>query len=687
MRILVLLAALVGLTGQFESAYACTCIGTEYDEDQFRATDLLFKGVALKTEGDGQFGSRTEFRANQTIKGVEASQRIIRQPYNSCSRGFEEGKEYWVRAHRVRGEYETGMCLHLELEADLARNSEDIPRAYQSFADAETEEARQDAARKIQKVLNRRDFLQFLDIYPNLFEFSHHGDSPDDPYAWRSLAKRAKVWRDVEREASAWEGLIGLEPDNPDVHVSAAKALTVLGNYSQTIDHLEKAINLDAKLLEAQHLLARARLLGTGEFDKKHIDYRNLDIRGIMLQGRPPEGVDFSNSVFEQVDAKDTMLHGARFRNAGFFDSDFSGAHLENADLRDLPNYMRSSASNFTRAHLRHADLSGAFFLEHNLEGVDLTGAIGVGVSFEEANLSKAILSKSDFRDAMFRNSDLNGITVDGADFRGSIFPGTRLLNVDFGAADTRNANFHSSLVNCATRLPDKVNYAAMGVIPVESICEGVPQNRKFTDVVWHGIDLSGLDLSGADFSGSRLQQISFRDANLEGASFRKTFGERFYSGADLTNADFSDAGQVGFHGEHIDEETGTVLVGYPILDRAIFDRAQLSSHNFISVWPQVTPFANLASASFEGATLTCFWDRLKYLERDRRWVLKRHSEGKLTDEELEKKLLYYDKQIEHENDVFEVEGELVKFLGDQWPSVKFDESCSRHFDDRLQVP
>ncbi len=120
----------------------------------------------------------------------------------------------------------------------------------------------------------------------------------------------------------------------------------------------------------------------------------NTDLSQVDPEG--VEGVDFSTAWLQSAILSNGKPLGANYR---YDRANFSDAHLEKAVLNGV-TFVRT---NFTMAHLRGADLSGA----------DLTGAILVGADLTGATLTGTILNNADLTGTIFNGCDLTTTRFD----------------------------------------------------------------------------------------------------------------------------------------------------------------------------------------------------------------------------------------------------------------------------------
>ena len=142
-------------------------------------------------------------------------------------------------------------------------------------------------------------------------------------------------------------------------------------------------------------------------------------------------GADMSYSHFIGVD-----LHTADLRNTTAIDTDFSGADLRDAKMKNfaLNRAIIDSKTKFEGADLTRADLSGMQISNVDFEDVNLSGADLSKGSFDDgrwddANLDGANLTDAEFVDIDFDDADFDGADLEDADFEDCDLKGA--LNMD----------------------------------------------------------------------------------------------------------------------------------------------------------------------------------------------------------------------------------------------------------------
>lgn len=157
---------------------------------------------------------------------------------------------------------------------------------------------------------------------------------------------------------------------------------------------------------------------------------------------------DFSHIDLDDDDLSEVILTGAIFKYA----------HLAWVDL---------SHSAFVDADLTGSTLTGAMlwrviFLRAKLNCTDFSRAIMIHAALGQADLSQAILIKADLRLADLRNANLQGADLRRADLRYADLRGAQLIGAKFDGAKLTGAKFDDSVQDTPGRLPHHQTYSSL---------------------------------------------------------------------------------------------------------------------------------------------------------------------------------------------------------------------------------
>jgi uncharacterized protein YjbI with pentapeptide repeats/class 3 adenylate cyclase len=131
-----------------------------------------------------------------------------------------------------------------------------------------------------------------------------------------------------------------------------------------------------------------------------NIDFRGLDISGLMLRDASLAGSNLQGQQLARVDLTNANLRGANLQQVDLTSALLVGAHLTQCDLRG-------------------ARLSGAQLKAANLAGVSLRGMDLYKVDFSEANLSECDLRETNLAKTKLINADLSGAKLWNANTQG----------------------------------------------------------------------------------------------------------------------------------------------------------------------------------------------------------------------------------------------------------------------------
>ncbi len=185
-------------------------------------------------------------------------------------------------------------------------------------------------------------------------------------------------------------------------------------------------------------------------------------------------GIFLANAHLWRSDFYGAFLSGADLRNADLSQADLRLAVLDRAQM-NRTNFDRAKldGANLSRADLRGANLSYSSLGGANLVDVRLDGASLYGAHLSSVNLVRANMEKADLRDAQLDGADLEHADLQQAYLWSAKLPNARMVNAQLATA------------------------------------------------IFIDADLSGADLRGAQFNGTVLNGANLHDANLDGADLR----------------------------------------------------------------------------------------------------------------------------------------------------------------------
>lgn len=214
-----------------------------------------------------------------------------------------------------------------------------------------------------------------------------------DPKPWRELANFLDRNNDPDGALAALQHLSEIAPNDAAAAVDYARLISTHGDYVKAVTAWRHALSLAPADADVQRNLARARLLARDGVDPAEVDFTNLDLNNIRLDGANLRGKRFSGSHLEEVSFQKAHLEGAVFTDAELDQVDFSGAYLRGADFsagKRAPGQLPLSydAKSFVGADLAGARFAGAgIYISSIYEDAPLAENVAA------ANLAGATLS------------------------------------------------------------------------------------------------------------------------------------------------------------------------------------------------------------------------------------------------------------------------------------------------------
>lgn len=156
--------------------------------------------------------------------------------------------------------------------------------------------------------------------------------------------------------------------------------------------------------------------------------------------------------INSQRTARDLVLKGANLRQSQLSGLRADGLNLEEADLRESNlTAVKWTGCILREARLDGADFSGAVLRMCDFDEARLTNAILVrtslenstarGARFDTAEMAEAVLTDTDFSRASLRGANLTGVSASGVDLRGADLRGAKLRDAVLVDADLRGAD------------------------------------------------------------------------------------------------------------------------------------------------------------------------------------------------------------------------------------------------------
>ncbi len=694
-----LILALILLSSE---ALACSCDRGEGGgwRESFRALDLIFEGRAISTTTLDPDGDDTDeelmtvFEIGKAIKGGPQATRTIYHGRGMCGVEFDPSEVYIVKANRSVGKFYTGGCFGNRPVRESDQDQE-YKRILEQLGEDSTEDEREHVVMLLYINFDNLLSREFENSYAMKFESLHSENAQIGVERLLQLGDYATRWRDYERAANAYMTASKIVPNDTTLVVKMAGALIELDRWDELIEPLTHAAKVDPTSLRVRTLLAQARLLVEGRADHVNRDYRGIPIVGRNLDDLSGYGFDFSTSQINGSNFANSVLHDARFDDAIINDTNFKGSHLEGASFSGARvDRWRDTTTSFEGADLGGASLIRTEFHSSNFNKSDLNHVAadhmtGAGASFVSAKMTGASFRYGSFRRANFTDADFAD-----ADFSHTDLSRAILLSANLERAGLKGADLLGAKINCKTMLPTGLDQTEAGLIPIEAACDGVSQNRDFSNKDWKRVDFSKLDLEGADFTNATFSYVKFLNAILQKADFSSTVAGQGFSGADfsqsdLTEASFRNASSVGYFGAFTASGNEGASFGVSILDRTDFTGAKLDTRNFVAYSGAVNEYSDLSTAVFQDVSYTCPYSRTT----DSSWEEERlaklragKSENDIPDEEISQKyrderIRFLEDRIAEKKRYIANERSLVTFFAEKWPGTKFDASCQVYLD------
>ena len=182
--------------------------------------------------------------------------------------------------------------------------------------------------------------------------------------------------------------------------------------------------------------------------------------------------------------------------------------------------------------------LQGAWLVDADLHGLDLSGYDLRGADLSRADLRGARLFEAQLDDATLFETRLEGAELAAASLKGARLERCGAQRVGFGHCDLRGASLFDADLSGATltgAVLDGVDARAVNL-----------SGARIREASLRGADLTGAVLSAVDLGNTRVDGAVFKDADLRGAQLRNLGG---YADADWVGVDFRD---VCFNGAYL---------------------------------------------------------------------------------------------------------------------------------------
>ena len=234
----------------------------------------------------------------------------------------------------------------------------------------------------------------------------------------RTREETLQRYLDRMQELILNKGLLTSEQDSEVRQVTRARTLSVL----RSLDGVRKGMVLQ--------FLHDSNLIGRSEVSPEALKEVMNDIKPTDLTENPlprlGDLLEVYDSRFTGIPIIEAVIG---LRNADLSGVFFDQSDLEGVDLGDTDlTYAYGDAPNLNLANLSKANLSGASFYGAQLFGANLAVANLVGADLEDAFLAKANLTGTDLSEVHLGNADLRGAMLSGAVLTGADLRGANLL-------------------------------------------------------------------------------------------------------------------------------------------------------------------------------------------------------------------------------------------------------------------
>lgn len=182
-------------------------------------------------------------------------------------------------------------------------------------------------------------------------------------------------------------------------------------------------------------------------FNMKLKDFKACNLTEVDFQQIEREAKENGNThVFTDLDFSGANLQNTNLRGLNFSGSNFTGAHLSNADLRQV----NLAGSDLLRVNASGADISQASLTETNwesayLKDINFSESLLMSANFEEANLHGAKLNNANLKETQWMDANLSDADLIEANLEGADLSRTNLSYSRLYDANLRNTNLRGT--------------------------------------------------------------------------------------------------------------------------------------------------------------------------------------------------------------------------------------------------
>jgi uncharacterized protein YjbI with pentapeptide repeats len=276
----------------------------------------------------------------------------------------------------------------------------------------------------------------------------------------------------------------------------------------------EKPTRDRAATLASWNLIASMetkRASGGREEALRQLKAKRESLAGIVLNGAILKNIDMGD-----MDVSQSSLKNIDCVNCSFYKANLYGAELQDGQYRQ--------GCNFSGALLEYVQVQGARFADCNFDGARLHRAQGdVRTSFNGASMVAITISNGDLSKAIFDNANLSNSLISTATFNRASFQRVDSSGWQWATVVAREAEF---------KIHGRGSVFHRGTVLAFAKFDGSSlQNATFENVDLQGASFfkaaikdsvfRNCDLSGADFTSADLSGTQFENCRIEGAKFR----------------------------------------------------------------------------------------------------------------------------------------------------------------------
>lgn len=255
---------------------------------------------------------------------------------------------------------------------------------------------------------------------------------------------------------------------------------------------------------------------------------------------------DLDGAVVTAAKMQGAILQGASLVAAKFPQSQLTGAVLSNARAAKVS----FQGANLDEASCDNGDFSHGLFGQASLNTANFTGSQLTHANFDAAQLPDADFTEADLTDASFRGSVCDGVWLSSAKADRVSFHGSSCVDLQLDGTQARKADFSKSRIHSLrgskqTDLSGANFSQSRGRSPIFETCQLADANfrhAQLTGVSFVHACLARADLTAADLKGARLDHANCEHAVFDSANLF----ESNLVGANLTGADISGANLYG---------------------------------------------------------------------------------------------------------------------------------------------